>query len=780
MDSRTLRVLEYDKVKALLRQQCASSLGEDLVRRLEPAVDPRWIAERLAETSEACALLAECGSFPLQGLCDIGGLCRRAAIGAILDGEDLLRIRQVLQVVRLVKAFVPQDGRFPRLSHLTERLGEYEQLERDLLHWITDEGTVNEDASPELRRLSARARIVHGQVRSKLEQILRAPAYRTAIQDPIVTIRSGRYCIPVKAQRQAGLRGIVHDRSASGATVFLEPEAVVELNNEVHEIELERQDEIRRILQRLTQAVGERSASLQADLETLGTIDFIASRARLSEMMDGVEPKLTDDGAISLKRARHPLLSGEVVPIDFWIGREFRTLVITGPNTGGKTVTIKTVGLLVLMAQSGLHIPADEGSEISVFRQVFADIGDEQSIQQSLSTFSSHMTQIIRAVKQVKPNALVLLDEIGAGTDPEEGAALAQAILQHLHEQGALTVATTHYGALKTFAYNHKEMENASVEFDPQTLCPTFHLRIGVPGASNALLIARRLGLPHDIINTAREGLSKERIAVEKAIRRMEKSRRRLERKRRAVGRNQSHLDDLIQEYESKLEALEQQRRTAMSEGFREAREVVRRAEQEANAILAQLRKQPNESKITQQLKQQLTELDERIQQAQARHAEAAHPAAPQEAVESVEAGERVHVRSIDKDGDVICVRPDGQVDLQVGIMQITVPLSDLQRPKETPQQQAPSKRIEIQKALQLPDELHVRGMTVEEAKIEVDKYLDDAFLAGVRSVRIVHGKGTGTLRRGLHEFFRHHPRVRAFHMAEQHEGGDGVTIVEL
>ncbi len=508
-------------------------------------------------------------------------------------------------------------------------MGEYEQLERELLHCITDEGAVNEEASPELRRLSARARIVHERVRSKLEQILRAPAYRMVIQDPIVTIRSGRYCIPVKAQRQAGLKGIVHDRSASGATIFLEPETVVELNNEVREIELDRQEEIQRVLRRLTQAVGERSPALQADLDTLGTIDFIAARARLTEMMDGIEPRLADDGVVNLKRARHPLLSGEVVPIDFWLGREFRTLIITGPNTGGKTVTLKTVGLLVLMAQSGLHIPADEGSEISVFRQVFADIGDEQSIQQNLSTFSSHMTQIVNTVKHIKPNALVLLDEIGAGTDPEEGAALAQAILQYLHEHGALTVATTHYGALKTFAYNQSEMENASVEFDPQTLRPTFHLRIGVPGASNALLIARRLGLPHDIISAAREGLSEDRIAVEKAIRRMEKSRRRLERKRRAVGRDQSYLYELTREYEDKLETLEQQRRIAMTEGFREAREVVHQAEEEANAILAELRKQPKESRITQQLRRRLIEMDEQIRQVQVKHAQAESPPTP-------------------------------------------------------------------------------------------------------------------------------------------------------
>jgi DNA mismatch repair protein MutS2 len=780
MDARTLRVLEYDKIKALLERHCASSLGKDLARRLQPRTEAAWIADRLAETSEACKALAERGAFPLGGLQDIRGLCRKAQVGAMLDGPELLRVRDVLRVIRLMKAFLPDQDRYPRLAALIGRLGEYSGLERELLRCITDEGQVHDDASPELRRLTDRARTLHDRARARMESILRSPDHRTAIQDPIITMRSGRYCIPVKAERLGALRGIVHDRSASGATLFVEPEPVVEINNEVREVELERDEEVRRILLGLSASVGEQAGEIQADVVTLGQIDFIVAKARLSEALRATEPRLAEAGWLYLRRARHPLLTGDVVPVDLWLGRKFRTLVITGPNTGGKTVTLKTVGLLVLMAQSGLHIPADDGSEVGPFEQVFADIGDEQSIEQSLSTFSSHMTQIVRAVREVGDNALVLLDEIGAGTDPEEGTALAQAILRHLHDRGARTVATTHYSALKAFAYDQPGMENASVEFDPQTLRPTFHLRIGVPGSSNALLIARRLGLPEEILDSARAGLSAETVAVEKAIRRMEKSRRRLDRKRQAVGRDQSRLDDLMQQYEQKLAALNERRRAAMADGFEEAREIVRRAEQRADAILAELRKQPRESKKTQELKRELIVLDEQVRREQAEHAMEDRPSSQRRPVESVRPGDRVYVCSLRTEGEVLSAGEDGQVELQVGVMQMTVDLRDLEWPEEPPGEEARSRRIEIEKSMRLPEELHVLGLTVEEAKLEVDKYLDDAHLAGVPSVRIVHGKGTGALRRGLHEYLRHHPHVKSFALAERHEGGDGVTVVQL
>ncbi|MEA3403298.1 MAG: endonuclease MutS2 [Armatimonadota bacterium] len=813
MDSHTLEVLEYPNIIERLCATCACSLGRGRAERLKPNTDPEWVRTRLSETAQARIALQEFGRPPFGGVTDVSEMLERAAAGRGLEGQEILRVTANARAARLVADyFEAAREEAPDVADFSQRLGLYEDLEERVERAIDEEGEVRDDASDELVRLRRREEDLRETLHERLERILDSAAQSGAARERLIVQRSGRYCIPVDSQHQSRVPGIVHDRSDSGATVFIEPQELVDLGNRLRDTELAIKEEVRRILMELSQLIGALASSLEADQRTLGVLDFICAKARLAQRMDATNPVVREDRVFSLRGARHPLLTPEeVVPITVWGGEAFDTLIITGPNTGGKTVALKTVGLLTLMAQAGMHIPADPGSEVSVFEEVFADIGDEQSIEQSLSTFSSHMTQIVKVLHRVAAherrhrrkgvdapvNALVLLDEIGAGTDPTEGAALAQAVIEQLHATGCITVVTTHYNDLKAFAYATDGIENASVEFDVKTLQPTYHLRIGAAGSSNALEIAQRLGLPRTITGRASEFLDPDQMAFEDLIRQVEGSRRAMDREQSQAREARAEAERLQREHEQRIEELERQRDEALEEGFEEALEIVREAEEEARGIIARLQRQPRQSKVTEEGRQRLAEMrreaqrrlqelrrerQERQRRREREEAAVEEEASPEPEVFEVYAGDRVHVPSLGRDGEVVQASDDGQVEVRVGNMTVETRAEEL-KPAQTqpsPEAQEIHQRMRAKKSLSFDDEIDLRGMTVDEAITALSKYLDDAMLAGADHVRIIHGKGTGALREGVHEYLRKHRYVSDFSLAEIGEGGSGATEVRL
>jgi DNA mismatch repair protein MutS2 len=803
MDAHTLKVLEYHKITGRLADHCACSLGRRRAEALKPRSDLAWVRARLEETSQARRALQDEGHVPFGGLTDIGELLSRARAGRMLDGHEVLQVAAAARAGRLVGDYFARAAEVaPDLAALADRLGTYEELEAEVERRLDEEGQVREDASDTLVGLRRREGVLRERIQHSLESIADEAVRQGRARERLIVQRSGRYCIPIRAQEQSRFPGIVHDRSDSGATVFIEPQTIVERGNELRDTELAIEEEIKRILRELSGLIGSWAEPLERDQRTLGVLDFIVAKAGLAGQMGATHPRVRDDRTFDLRAARHPLLTGEVVPVNVWAGEDFATLVITGPNTGGKTVALKTMGLLTLMAQSGMHVPADAGTEIAVFDSVFADIGDEQSIEQSLSTFSSHMTQIVKVLQRVEAdrrraerhgqdghvNTLVLLDEIGAGTDPTEGAALAQAILEELHAAGCVTIATTHYNDLKVFAYATEGVENASVEFDVRTLAPTYHLRIGHPGSSNALQIARRLGLPRRITRRGAQFLDEDEVAFEDLLRQLEGSRRALDRQRAETSRTRADLEELRQEHEEPLEQLRGQEEQALEEGFEEALEVVREAEEEARAIIAELQRQPRQSKVTEQGRQRLAqtrrEMEEKLQAVrESRQAEAEPEQAEEPAPEAeLHAGDLVHVTSLARDGRVTRVLEDGTAQVQVGGMTVEARAAELAPPKEPPSEEAQrlAEAMRVRKSLTFADEIDIRGMTVDEAISALGKYLDDAMLAGASRVRIIHGKGTGALREGVHEFLARHKYVSSFALADLSEGGAGATEVRL
>lgn len=804
MDERTLRVLEYPNIIQMLTERCASSLGKARAEALSPSTDLRRARAALSETSEAAALVREWSYFPFGGLSDISELLARARTGLFLEGAALLRVADCLRAAVAVHRYLERGQDLgPTLWHLGEHLTLASELQRDIEKALDDEGRVKPDASPELIRLHRQATSLEEAMRQRLGTIMRQAAERDLLQEALIVSRDGRFCVPVKATVQSRFQGIVHDRSASGATVFMEPLEIVERGNRLRETYLAIRDEQEAVLRALTHHVGDISESVQSDQQTLGLLDFISARARLALEMDAAPPELADDGVTSLRSARHPFIADQhVVPTSIWIGDEFSTLVITGPNTGGKTVCLKTLGLLTLMAMSGLHIPAEAGSRVSVFENVWADIGDEQSIEQSLSTFSSHMTQIVKVINRIyarrqrseesnsRPlSALVLLDEVGAGTDPTEGAALARTILSFLHQSGCRTVATTHYNSLKLFAYAQEGMQNASVQFDPRTLQPTYRLLIGSPGSSNAFEIAQRLGLPRRLVSDARASLDDEQLTAEQAISQMRSSQQRYDRQTHNLKQESRQMEQLQQEYEEKLAALESRETEAMRDGFRKAREIVQQAEEQARQIIARLQAESRQSRTTQQLRDQVSTLRREVARAAETYEKDAAPApvepTPQDdasASPALSPGDWVHVSSLRKDGSIIRQIDAETYEVSVQNMRVQAKLTDLTAPKDPPRPEATelARRMQARKARSTSPEIHLRGRNVAEALLELEKYLDDASLAGLQQVRIVHGKGTGTLRQALREYLATSSQVRSFETAPQSEGGTGVTVVYL
>ena len=788
MDERTLRVLEYGTVRALLVERTVTPMGREAAEALLPTTDLELARARQAETSEAVALLRG-GEVPLRGAGDLRPLVHHAKIGGVLEPAELLLVARTLQVARRLRGHLEARRQSaPRLAQVAAGLAPLPDLEAAIAQVLDEEGQVRDDASPALARLRADLRTVERRIREKLEEILRHPAYLRMLQEPLVTVRGDRFVVPVKAEARAQFPGLVHDQSSSGATVFMEPLAIVELGNRRRELEAMERAEVRRLLQALSRRVAEAAEPVAATLAALGAVDLALARAALSEAWEATEPYLAGDGPLELRRARHPLLlhhlgPERVVPIDVTLGGAFRTLVITGPNTGGKTVALKTVGLLTLMAQSGLHIPAAPGSVVRVFPQVFADIGDEQSIEQSLSTFSSHLRSIVAILGALAPPALVLLDEIGAGTDPTEGAALARAIIETLHERGACTIVTTHYSELKTLAQELPGVENASVEFDPETLRPTFRLLMGQPGRSNAFIIAARLGLPAAVVERARGYLSREQVRVDELLAELTRDRARAERDREEAERLRAEAGALRERFAAEVAHLEAARAEALRRARREVEDAVRQARREVAAVLEEARRRTPED---------AREARRRLEALAATWAErlGGETEAAGEAPQQVEVGQTVLVAGLGQTGRVVAAANDrGEVEVEVGRVRLRVPLAGLRLRRagtaatasgapagprtETAARVAPGRETPA-------SALSLRGLTVDDALLEVDRYLDAAVLAGLPRVTLIHGKGTGALRRAVQDFLRGHPHVRTYRPGGHGEGGEGVTVVEL
>jgi DNA mismatch repair protein MutS2 len=791
MNTKTLKTLEYNKIVDLLIEKAESELGKDLAKKIVPLRKKENIEELQRETEEAYSLIMKRGNPPLFGIYSIALEVKRLDIGGSLSPGSLLKISDMLRVSRGLKNYIKETkddkvSNYPIIEGLVEGLSVFKHIEDEINNAIISEDEISDNASSTLKSIRRQIASKNDSVKSKLNSIINSQSHKKYLQDSIVTIREGRYVIPVKQENRSSVPGLVHDVSSSGATAFVEPMAIVELNNELRELEIKEREEIERILKELSSLVAEESENILENQKILQQLDFIFAKGKLALDMKATRPILNEKGYINIKKARHPILNAKkVVPIDVYLGKDFNSLIITGPNTGGKTVTLKTVGLLTLMAQSGMHIPADFNSEIAVFNQVFADIGDEQSIEQSLSTFSSHMVNIVDILNNVEYNSLILFDELGAGTDPTEGAALAMSILDHLLKLNVRTMATTHYSQLKLYALTTENVTNASVEFDVETLSPTYKLLIGVPGKSNAFEISKRLGLQDYIINEARDLISKENIEFEDVLQALEKDRIVTEENKNVAERYRMEVEQLKEDLALEKDRIKEQRDKLLQKAREDARDILRNAKEDADSLVGELRDISSEiekdrnKKIQEaqdKLKSKLTDVEKTLSSAVLNVKSKKPP-------KNLKIGETVEVLTFNQKGDVLS-EPDesGNVRVQVGIMKITAHISTLKRTTsdENEKTHTRNKTIISNKSKDIKTEIDLRGKNLDEAFLEVDKYLDDAYIAGLKEIHIIHGKGTGVLREGMKSYLRSHKHVRTSRLGVYGEGGDGVTIVEI
>ncbi|MGI9860184.1 endonuclease MutS2 [Moorella naiadis] len=790
---KTYLKLELDKVLARLEECCLSPLGAELVRSLAPARDLETVRRRQAATGEGDRVLLRYPDLPLGNFHDLRPEISRAAAGAILDGPELLRVAATLAAGRRLRQFLlGLEGDWPILQGLATGIGDFRQLEKAIAGAIGPDGLVLDQATLRLASLRQQIRQAQGRIKERLDGYLHSTEMQKYLQDNLFTIRNDRYVLPVKQEYRQQVPGLIHDQSASGATLFIEPMALVELNNELRRLQAAEAREVEVILQHLSNLIGGQKEELLATLAALGELDFTLAKGRLSQALAALPPRLNAAGRWRIRQGRHPLLGGRVVPISLTLGENFNTLVITGPNTGGKTVTLKTVGLFTLMAQCGLHLPAADGTEVDATAAVYADIGDEQSIEQSLSTFSSHMAQIVTIIGAAEPGSLILLDELGAGTDPTEGAALAMAILDHLTALGARTIATTHYSELKAYAYATPEVENAAVEFDSQTLQPTYNLLIGAPGESNAFAVAARLGLPPALIDRARSLLSEEDQRVSHLIAGLAEDKRASARERAAAASLRQEAEVARAELAREKQAWQQQAARQLDKAREEARTILRRARYEVREIMARVEKALAEENLRGQqrelttARQRLKELEEGTEAV----LDGYRPTAAGRPPENLQAGDQVYLASWGQTGTVLSPPGEqGEVLVQVGALKVNIPLQELRLVKDRSRKNKAPVGGEVNgggwtvKAAvndDLRPELDLRGLTVDEACLRVDAYLDDAVLAGLNRVNLIHGKGTGALRVALQDYLRQHPLVRGFRLGGAGEGGSGVTVVDL
>ncbi len=784
VQNRVFKVLEFDKVREQLLEHVSSSLGRELAVRLIPSTDFEEVVKRQEETDEAAKILRFKANIPLGGIFDIRPHLKRSVIGGMLSSQELMQVASTVhasrQIKRFVEDFAEEDSEIPYLLSHVEQIVVLAELEEAIKKAIDDNGEVLDSASETLRHLRNQHRAKESRVRERLESMTRSANAQKMLSDAIVTIRNDRFVIPVKQEYRAHYGGIIHDQSSSGQTLFIEPQAIVELNNELQSIRIKEQQEIERILIMLSGKTAEYESELDIIVTVLGNIDFMFAKARYGNRIKASKPLMNQEGRISLVKARHPLIPiDEVVANDISLGKDFTAIVITGPNTGGKTVTIKTVGLCTLMAQAGLQIPALDGSEMAVFGSVYADIGDEQSIEQSLSTFSSHMVNIVDILKNVSFDSLVLFDELGAGTDPQEGAALAISILDEVNRRGARVIATTHYPELKAYGYNRESVVNASVEFDVETLSPTYRLLIGVPGRSNAFEISKRLGLDDNVINKARSFVGADTHQVENMIAALEENKRQAEKELEEAHdllRNAERLQEdlqqqMIQYYETKDSLYEK--------ATQEANAIIEKAKKESEYVIHDLRKMQQEKQA--EIKEhELIEAQKRLTEAAPKELKKKQQSVKKKEMRVYHPGDEVKVLSFGQKGTLIEKVGEDSWQVQIGILKMKVEEKDLEFIK-TPKPVATKVMASVKgKDFHVKPELDLRGERYENALLRVEKYIDDALLAGYPHVSIIHGKGTGALRQGVQEYLRNHRSIKRIRFGEQAEGGSGVTIAEF
>lgn len=789
MNSKALSVLEYNKIVGMLVDKTTSSLGARHAKEIMPSSEIEEVLHMQKETSEAQSMILKSGNIPLGGIHDIEHLAKRAQLGSSLDPGQLLMVCDCLRAARRIKGFIAKHSpeAYPLMHMLAHELSVFRDIEEDIENSIVGENEIADAASHELKSIRRRIVQKNEDIRSKLHSIITSASYQKYLQDAIITIRGDRFVVPVKQEYKSSVQGIVHDQSSSGATLFIEPMSIVNMNNDLRELRLKEKEEIERILQALSNRVGEFADEIAANSQTLGRIDFIFAKGKLSTQMRGIEPEITSEKYIRIKNGRHPLIPGNaVVPINIWLGRDFDTLVITGPNTGGKTVTLKTVGLFCLMSQSGLHLPADFGTTMGVFEQVFADIGDEQSIEQSLSTFSSHMKNIVQILDNVTSDSLVLFDELGAGTDPVEGAALAMAILDLLHGLHVRTIATTHYSELKQYALTKAGVENASVEFDVATLSPTYRLLIGVPGKSNAFEISKRLGLEDYVIQKAKELIDAENIEFEDLLQEIEQKRQQAETDRLRTLSEKHEAERLKEEYRQKYESINRQKEKIISDAKREAQKILRNAKEDSEELVKKLReieKAGYSKEMNRRIEQVRGDIKKSMGKLHTGVDEIIIPKIAKKEIKTLKPGDEVRVITLNQNGNVLsCDDRKKEALVQIGIMKMTLPYASLEIAVEEAIGKASTGagRIMKRKAESIKTEIDLRGMNLEEAIYELDKYLDDAYISGLERVTIIHGVGTGVLKSGIKQMLKRHAHVKSSRDGEYGEGGMGVTVVTL
>ena len=790
MNEKALKTLEYYKIIDMLEAFATSSIGKNKCRQLRPLDNLTEIETMQQETADALSRIYQKGSLSFSGVKDVRGSLKRLEIGSTLGIGELLAIRSLLENASRAKAYSrreTENEHTDSLDNMFELIEPLSPLATEIGRCILSEDEISDDASTGLRQVRRSMKLTNDKIHTQLSSFVSGNS-RTYLQDAVVTMRNGRYCIPVKAEYKSQVPGMIHDQSSTGSTIFVEPMTIVRLNNEMRELEIQEQKEIEMILSNLSQLAAENLDAIFDDVKLLSELDFIFARAQLAKSQNATEPRFNRDRIIDIKKARHPLIDKhKVVPIDIRIGETFDLLIVTGPNTGGKTVSLKTVGLLTLMGQSGLHIPAFDNSRLSVFREVYADIGDEQSIEQSLSTFSSHMTNVVRFMETADSDSLVLFDELGAGTDPTEGAALAIAILSTLHDRGIRAMATTHYSELKVYALSTPGVENASCEFDVETLRPTYRLLIGVPGKSNAFAISQKLGLPLSIIERAKEQISQEDETFEDVLSNLEESRKTIESEREELLSYKEEIKTLKEQLEAKQDKLDQRKERIIAEANEEAHRILREAKDYADQTMRIFNKAGKDSMSAKDLEKHRSDLRKKMDKAGKKVAlktpqKQKSTLRPQD----LSLGDSVKVMSLNVKGTVSS-KPDskGMLFVQMGILRSKVHISDLQLIDE-PVITGPALsrtgagKIKMNKSASVRTEINLLGKTVDEAISELDKYLDDAYLAHLSSVRIVHGKGTGALRKGVHNYLKRLKYIQDFHLAEFGEGDAGVTIVEF
>ena len=788
MKDKTLKTLEYDKILSMLAAGASSAAAKEKLLGLSPMTDQISVMEALGETTEAVSVIVRKGNAPLGQLYDIDGAMSFAKKGGSLTMKQLLQILYNIRVASNVITFLKSDlPVLPVIDGIRDALETFPRLEENIDRCIISEDEMADNASPKLKDIRRSIHRQNDAIKNRLNNILNSQDNKTYLQDSIVTIRDGRYVVPVKAEHRARFPGIVHDQSSTGATIFIEPQVIVNLNNELRELELAEQVEIERILAELSSNAAEHYAQIMNNQKLLTMLDIIFAKGKLSIAMKGEEPHITSDGAVTLKQARHPLIEyKKAVPIDVSVGDGYTTLVVTGPNTGGKTVTLKTVGLLTLMAQSGLHIPASSESRISVFDQVYADIGDEQSIEQSLSTFSSHMKNIVEILQEVRKDCLVLLDELGAGTDPTEGAALAISILENLKAWGARTIATTHYNELKKYALSTPGVENGSMEFDVQTLSPTYRLITGIPGKSNAFEISRKLGLSEKIIERASMFLEKGDIEFEGVLDTIERDRKKAEEERRQAELMNISARRREEEIAKRQQALREKEDQIIRKAKEEARDILKEARRTADDVGKELRR-INKLASVGDMNRSFDRSRRKLKETEERFAEKRIKRVNQSPVDAshLRIGDRVRVVTLDQVGEVMTLPDDkGALQVKIGIMKVNINVSDLMLVEEQKNVSGKASSryggLYLRKAQTISPTVNVQGENLEDAMMDVDKYLDDAYMAGLKEVTVIHGRGEGILKEGLRRAFKSHKLVASFRKGKYDEGGDGVTVVTL